>query len=90
MSTPELNAVAEITTVKSVAKGGYLFHERDPSVGFTLCRPAPSNVHRVSARGNLKMQVDFRSVYAAILENWLKVPSEAVLANKYPLLECIA
>ena len=41
-------------------------------------------------RGNLKMQVDFRSVYAAMLEKWLKVPSEAVLAKKYPLVECIA
>jgi uncharacterized protein (DUF1501 family) len=41
-------------------------------------------------RGNLKMQVDFRSVYAAILEKWLKVPSEAVLGQKYPEVECIA
>jgi uncharacterized protein (DUF1501 family) len=41
-------------------------------------------------RGNLKMQVDFRGVYAAILERWLKVPSEAVLGKKYPPAECVA
>jgi uncharacterized protein (DUF1501 family) len=41
-------------------------------------------------RGNLKMQVDFRGVYAAVLENWLRVPSEAVLAMNYPLVQCIA
>lgn len=41
-------------------------------------------------RGNLKMQVDFRNVYAAILEKYLHAPSEAVLGEKYPLVECIA
>ncbi|MCI0541646.1 MAG: DUF1501 domain-containing protein [Verrucomicrobiales bacterium] len=41
-------------------------------------------------RGNLKMEVDFRSVYAAVLEKWLNVPGETVLAKKYPLVECIA
>lgn len=41
-------------------------------------------------RGNLKMQVDFREVYAAMLEKWLKVPSESVLGKKYPPIECIA
>jgi len=41
-------------------------------------------------RGNLKMQNDFRGVYAAILEKWLGVPSQAVLGVKYPLSECIA
>ncbi len=41
-------------------------------------------------RGNLKMTTDFRSVYAAILEKWLKVPSEAVLGQKLPLMDCVA
>lgn len=41
-------------------------------------------------RGNLKMQVDFRNVYAAILEKFLHAPSEAVLGQKYPLVDCIA
>jgi uncharacterized protein (DUF1501 family) len=41
-------------------------------------------------RGNLKMQIDFRGVYASILERWLGVPSEAILGQKYPLVDCIA
>ena len=41
-------------------------------------------------RGNLKMQVDFRGVYASILERWLGVPSEPILGGKYEPLNCIA
>lgn len=41
-------------------------------------------------RGNLKMTTDFRNVYAAVLEKWLKVPTEAILGQKYPMLDCIA
>ncbi len=39
---------------------------------------------------NLKMEVDFRSVYAAILEKWLGVPAKAILDKEYPLIDCIA
>lgn len=41
-------------------------------------------------RGNLKMSVDFRNIYAAILEKWLHVPTEVILGEKFPLLECVA
>lgn len=41
-------------------------------------------------RGNLKMAVDFRNVYAAILDKFLEVPCEAVLTRKYPHVDCIA
>ncbi len=41
-------------------------------------------------RGNLKMQTDFRSVYSAILDKWLNVPSEKVLGAKYEPSPCIA
>ncbi|HJN12415.1 MAG TPA: DUF1501 domain-containing protein [Pirellulaceae bacterium] len=40
-------------------------------------------------RNNLKMSVDFRSVYAAVLEKWLGVPSEPILGEKYPFLDCV-
>jgi uncharacterized protein (DUF1501 family) len=40
-------------------------------------------------QGDLKYQVDFRSVYATVLENWLKTPSETVLGRAYPLLELV-
>jgi uncharacterized protein (DUF1501 family) len=41
-------------------------------------------------RGNLKMQLDFRGVYAAILERWLGVPSEPILQAKYEPVDCIS
>jgi uncharacterized protein (DUF1501 family) len=40
--------------------------------------------------GNLKMVVDFRRVYAAILEKWLHTPSEVILGEKFEALEVIA
>jgi uncharacterized protein (DUF1501 family) len=39
--------------------------------------------------GQLKLEVDFRGVYAAVLERWLGTPHEAVLGTKYPLLDCV-
>ena len=44
----------------------------------------------LNKRGNLKTSVDFRNVYAAVLEKWLKIPTEAILDKKFPLLDCIA
>ena len=37
-------------------------------------------------QGDLRYNVDFRSVYATALERWLKVPSANVLGRKFPLL----
>ncbi len=44
----------------------------------------------LDAQGNLKMTVDFRNIYAALLEKWLKIPTETILGEKFPLLDCIA
>jgi uncharacterized protein (DUF1501 family) len=39
----------------------------------------PEELHR----GDLKFSVDFRSVYAGVLEHWLKTPSEPVLGRAF-------
>jgi uncharacterized protein (DUF1501 family) len=39
---------------------------------------------------NLKFQVDFRSVYAALLDKWLGASSHAVLGPGFAPLDCIA
>jgi uncharacterized protein (DUF1501 family) len=36
--------------------------------------------------GDLKMTVDFRRVYASVLENWLELPSSKVLSGSFPVL----
>jgi uncharacterized protein (DUF1501 family) len=38
--------------------------------------------------GDMKYNVDFRSVYAGILEGWLKTPSAPILGRQFPPLIC--
>jgi uncharacterized protein (DUF1501 family) len=40
--------------------------------------------------GDLRMQVDFRSVYAAVLDDWMGMDSRAVLGKRYPRLDLVA
>jgi uncharacterized protein (DUF1501 family) len=39
--------------------------------------------------GNLKHHIDFRSVYAAILDGWLGVDSKTVLGKEYPTVKVL-
>ena len=41
-------------------------------------------------KGDLKMQFDFRQVYASILRDWLRVPTDAVLGGPFPGIELVA
>ena len=61
ISVPELNAIADITSIKPVAKGGYLFHEGDPSLGFYIVQAGAINVHRVNAAGKEQVIHVFRA-----------------------------
>jgi uncharacterized protein (DUF1501 family) len=49
-----------------------------------------SSLKDLDENGNLKMAVDFRCVYAAILEKWLGVPSEPILGARYAPVNCLA
>lgn len=40
-------------------------------------------------QGDLKYHVDFRSVYASILQNWLETPSKPILGQQFPLLPIV-
>lgn len=40
-------------------------------------------------RGDLKHHADFRSVYATVLEQWLKTDSVPVLKRKFPILDLL-
>jgi len=39
--------------------------------------------------GDLQYQVDFRSVYAGVLEAWLKTPSAPILGGQFEPLLCV-
>jgi len=40
-------------------------------------------------QGDLKYLIDFRSVYATILQNWLQTPSKPILGDQFPLLPLV-
>lgn len=44
---------------------------------------APSDLYR----GDLKFTVDFRSVYATVLERWLQTKSRPILGRDFPILD---
>ena len=41
------------------------------------------------SRGDLKHSVDFRSVYAAVLDQWLRTDSSAVLGHKFAKIKLV-
>jgi len=45
--------------------------------------PANTQVEKDLYGGELKLHTDFRSVYAAALQDWLNVDSEPTLGRKY-------
>jgi CRP/FNR family transcriptional regulator, dissimilatory nitrate respiration regulator len=61
IALPELNPIVEITVMKSVPKGSYLFHEGDPSLGFYIVQTGAINVHRVNAVGKEQVIHVFRA-----------------------------
>lgn len=58
---PDLQHIAEITLVKSLEKGDYLFHEGNPSHGFYIVQKGAINVHRVNAVGKEQVIHIFRA-----------------------------
>jgi CRP/FNR family transcriptional regulator, dissimilatory nitrate respiration regulator len=57
----DLENIADITVIKSLAKGEYLFHEGDPAIGFYIVQRGSVNVHRVNAAGKEQIIHVFRS-----------------------------
>jgi uncharacterized protein (DUF1501 family) len=69
-------AAAPLFIVGSQVKAGLL--GKAPSL-------APADLHQ----GDLKFTTDFRSIYAGVLEEWLKTKSEPVLGRKFPALKMV-
>lgn len=57
----DLKTIADITLVKSLAKGDYLFHEGEPSHGFYIVQKGAINVHRVNPSGKEQVIQIFRA-----------------------------
>ena len=57
----DLENIADISLVKPLEKGDYLFHEGDPARGFYVVQRGAVNVHRVSAAGKEQVIHIFRA-----------------------------
>lgn len=57
----DLENIADVSIVKSLEKGDYLFHEGDPARGFYVVQRGAVNVHRVSAAGKEQVIHVFRA-----------------------------
>ena len=40
-------------------------------------------------QGDLKYAIDFRSVYATVLQSWLQTPSKPILGQQFPTLDVV-
>jgi uncharacterized protein (DUF1501 family) len=40
-------------------------------------------------QGDLKFQVDFRSVYATVLESWMGINSQPILGSRFPTVQIL-
>lgn len=61
LSSNDLNAIADLTSVKTLEKGDYLFREGSPSQGFYIVQRGAVNVHRVNASGKEQVIQVFRA-----------------------------
>jgi len=57
----DLERIADVTVVKSLVKGEYLFHEGSPAVGLYIVQRGAVNVHRVNAVGKEQLIHVFRA-----------------------------
>ncbi len=61
-----------------------------PKVQAGLLGTAPSLAPKDLHNGDVRFTTDFRSIYASLLEQWLKAESGAILGKKFPTLKCVA
>jgi len=57
----DLENIAAVTVVKSLAKDDYLFHEGDAAAGFYVVQRGAVNIHRVTAAGKEQVIHVFRT-----------------------------
>ena len=61
LPSADLENIADVTVLKSLEKGEYLFHEGDPAFGFYVVQRGAVNVHRVTATGKEQVIHVFRT-----------------------------
>ncbi|MGO8837715.1 MAG: Crp/Fnr family transcriptional regulator [Limisphaerales bacterium] len=77
---PDLEKIADVSVVKALEKGDYLFREGDPARGFYVIQRGAVNVHRVNAAGKEQIIHIFRagdSFAEAALATAMGYPADA-------------
>lgn len=89
LPVPDLLAISDLTVIKSLAKGDYLFREGEPAPGFYLVQTGAINVHRLSASGKEQVIHVFRpgdSFAEAILAGDNRYPADAIALESSQVL----
>ncbi len=60
-----------------------------PGVNAGIHGALPSLAKEDLDKGDLVSNTDFRSVYATVLEKWLRTESQPILGARFPLLDCL-
>ncbi|NNF81246.1 MAG: twin-arginine translocation pathway signal, partial [Flavobacteriaceae bacterium] len=47
------------------------------------------DLRRLDANGDIRYEIDFRSIYSTILRNWLGVQDELILNDQFEYLDFI-
>ena len=85
----DLQAVAAITSARSLEKGQFLFREHEPAQGFYVVQKGAINVHRVSPAGKEQVIRIFRageSFAEATLATAAGYPADAVAVESSQVL----
>jgi uncharacterized protein (DUF1501 family) len=61
-----------------------------PKVKAGFTGTAPSLAPKDLLNGDIRFTTDFRSVYAAVLDQWLRTDSATILGRKFPAVKCVA
>ena len=61
LSPEELQRIADLTVVRPLERGEYLFHEGEPSRGFYVIQSGSLSIHRVNAAGKEQVIQVFRA-----------------------------
>lgn len=80
LSTEDLRRIADLTVLKALTKGEYLFRENEPVAGFYIVQRGAINVHRVNAVGKEQVIRIFRpgdSMAEAALASGRGYPADA-------------
>lgn len=72
---PDLEKIAEVSVVKSLEKGDYLFHEGDVATGFYVIQRGAMNIHRATPPARSRSSTSFAAENRLPRRRWRRRPA---------------